>query len=90
MTDWPPYKTLQEWLDAGYLHRDKVCDRKGCGLPVTEFYLPGDLPFRVDPVSRGPHVNVCGDKKRVGEMHRQEGEIATPGLDWKQRQSGER
>lgn len=88
--DWPPFKTWQEWVAAGYRFRDKVCDRKGCGLPVTEFYRPGDMPFRVDPVTRGPHVNVCGNKERVRAMLAEREREPTPGLDWKRRQAGER
>lgn len=90
MSDWPPYRTLQEWLDAGYLQRDRICNRQGCGLPVTEFYLPGDLPFRVDPVTRGPHIDVCSNKQRVRELQERKDGNAMPALDWKQRQSGER
>ena len=89
-TPWPPYTTLQEWTDAGYLRREKRCDREGCGLPVVEFYLPNDFPFRVDPLTHGPHSAVCGNKERVRAMHRAEDETPTPNLDWKQRQSGER
>ena len=88
--DWPNYRTFQEWIAGGYLWREKTCDREGCGLPVLEFYLPGDFPFRVDPATYGPHADVCGDKKRVAAMRRAGEQQETPGLDWKRRASGER
>jgi hypothetical protein len=92
MSDFPAFKTFDEWIAAGYNWHERRCNREGCGLPVIEFYLPNDLPFRVDPVTHGRHIDVCGNKERVREMKlaSERSEPSTPGLDWKQRQSGER
>ncbi|HEV1286520.1 MAG TPA: hypothetical protein VNU44_14460 [Bryobacteraceae bacterium] len=88
--DWPAYTTPREWTAAGFLWQPKICDREGCGLPVWEFFLPNDFPFRVDPQTGRPHADVCGDKARVRAMRLAEERREIPALDWKQRQAGER
>ena len=94
MAEFPAYQTSQEWIEAGYLWRHKRCPAKGCGLPVIEFFLPNDPPFRVDPETMGAHAAVCGDKGRVERMHaaedREEREREHMPVDGKQRAAGER
>ncbi len=91
MPDFPPYLTLEEWRRAGYLFRESRCSRKGCGLPTVEFYLPNDRPYRVDPLTRRPHDEVCGNEARVRAMIAEEdSRDRRSDLDWKQKQSGER
>ena len=85
-----PYSKVADWIAGGYLWRETRCGRKGCGLPVIEFYLPNDPAYRVDPQTMRRHSEVCGDRARVLAMNRAEDRQETLGLDWKQKASGEK